>query len=214
MIKWKNFSNPQDYLPLVKKMEELVKEIINQNQPEQIWLLEHHPVYTAGISAKNEDLKDSSAIPVHHAGRGGQYTYHGPGQRVVYLMLDLKKVFAPNQPDLKKFVFMLEQLIIDTLNDFNIKGERRKGRVGIWIDNKGSDEKIAAIGIRVKKWVSYHGIAININPNLEHYSGIVPCGLQQFGITSFSKLSKEISMKQFDNRLKFHFNKVFKNYSN
>ncbi|MEQ9116447.1 MAG: lipoyl(octanoyl) transferase LipB [Rickettsiales bacterium] len=211
---WKIFDSTLEYSSTLKKMEKKVEEIIANESDEELWLLEHKPVYTAGTSSNPEDLLDKNNIPIFNAGRGGQYTYHGPGQRVMYLMLDLKKAFAPKEPDLRKYVFMLEQIIINTLDDFDIKGERREGRIGIWVSNKGIEEKIAAIGIRVRKWVSFHGIAINVNPDLKNYQGIVPCGISEYGVCSFQSLGKKISLKQLDNRLKYNFYKIFSSYKN
>lgn len=211
-ITWRNFSTPQEYSSLINKMEQKVSEIVLGESPEEIWLLEHQPVYTAGTSAKEQDLIDTSKFPVFKTGRGGQYTYHGPGQRVMYPMLNLKNIFKPDAPDLRKFIFLLEQLIIDTLAEFGIKGERRKNRIGIWVQNAGTEEKIAAIGIRVKKWVSFHGIAINVKPELRNYSGITPCGISEFGVTSMEKLGVRIPLTELDNKLQYHFNKIFNNF--
>lgn len=180
-------------------MEAKVADIIEGKSPEEIWLLEHKPVYTAGTSAVESDLIESN-FPVHKVGRGGKYTYHGPGQRIVYLMLDLKKHYSP--PDLKKFVCDLEQWVIDSLKEVGVESFRRAGRVGIWcFDKQGNEAKIAAIGIRVRKWVSFHGISININPDLSHFSGIIPCGIPEFGVTSLQQLGVKIGMEEFDKAL-------------
>jgi lipoyl(octanoyl) transferase len=185
-------------------------KIASGHAPELIWLLEHPPLYTAGTSAKLSDLVSPDRFPVHQTGRGGQYTYHGPGQRVAYVLLNLKR----RTPDVRAFVHNLEEWIIETLGAFNIKGERRDGRVGIWVagENKsdhGSEKKIAAIGIRLHKWVSYHGISINIDPDLEHFSGIVPCGISEQGVTSFEGMGNLTPMPQVDTILRQKFESRF-----
>lgn len=169
-------------------MQNRVDEIIAKSASQLIWTLEHHPVYTAGISAKDEDLLEETDIPVFKTNRGGKYTYHAPGMKIIYLMLDLKDFFAPAKPDISKFVEFLETWIINFLAHFNIKGEIRKGRVGIWVETDEGEKKIAAIGIKVKKWVTYHGIAVNIAPDLSGFNNIVPCGIKEFGVTSFADL--------------------------
>jgi lipoyl(octanoyl) transferase len=187
-------------------MENKVNEILQGNAQEMVWLLEHHSVYTAGSSAKKQDLLASHRFPVFQTGRGGQYTYHGPGQRVVYLMLDLKK----RGSDIKAYVRKLEEWLIATLAQFNINGERREGRVGIWVtDPQNREKKIAAIGIRVRRWISFHGVSINVNPVLNHYDGIVPCGISKFGITSLLDLKKNISVSEIDRALKQTFYETF-----
>lgn len=193
-------------------MEARVRTIRERSAAEMIWLLEHPPVYTAGTSADPKDLIDGR-FPVHHTGRGGQYTYHGPGQRVAYVMVDLEK----RGQDLRKFVNDLEEWVIQTLAKFNVKGERREGRVGIWVDMepygqpKGSECKIAAIGVRVRKWVTFHGVSINVNPDLSHYDGIVPCGISDQGVTSLVELGcKDITMSDFDRALQQTWKEVFK----
>lgn len=195
-IEWLLSKNLVDYETAVATMEQRISDIYNNQKPELIWFLEHPPLYTKGTSANDTDLIDKDLLPVYKTGRGGQYTYHGPGMRIAYIMLNLRK---RGLDDVKKFVCKLEQSVIDTLQHFGVKGERRTGRVGIWVVNKdGSEAKIAAIGIRLRKWISYHGVAININPNLEHFSGIVPCGIKEHGVTSFTKLGKNITMAEFD----------------
>lgn len=211
-LQWKFFSSEIEYSSTLQKMEKKVDSIIKGESDEEIWMLEHQEVYTAGTSSKQQDLISSNSIPVLYAGRGGQYTYHGPGQRVVYFMLDLKHLFAPENPDLRKFIFLLEQLIIDTLEDFGIKGERRKNRVGIWVVHDNIESKIAAIGIRIRKWTSFHGIAINVNPDLNNFKGIIPCGIREFGVCSMESIGKKITLKELDNRLKCNFYNIFKNY--
>lgn len=162
---------------------------------EQVWLLEHPPLYTAGTSAKPADLIDPDRFPVFKAGRGGEYTYHGPGQRVAYLMLDLRD----RGRDIRCFVSGVEQVVIDTLASFGVNGERRKGRVGVWVVRPdGREEKIAAIGIRIRRWVSFHGLSINVDPALDHFGGIVPCGISQHGVTSLRALGVETTMADVD----------------
>ena len=197
MIEWKISKEPVDYQYAITQMEERVKQIREGSAKELIWLLEHNPIYTAGSSAKDSDLINNNGLPVYKTGRGGQYTYHGNGQRIVYVMLDLKK----RGGDIRVFVKQLENWIINTLAEFGIKGEIREGRVGVWVQNGNSEEKIAAIGIRVKNWVSYHGISININPDLRHYNGIIPCGIKEYGITSLAKLGVNVTMEEFDKKL-------------
>ncbi len=176
------------YPQALSAMQTRVDDILAGAQPELVWLLEHEPCYTGGTSANPSDLLNPQ-FPVYETGRGGQYTYHGPGQLVGYLMLDLKK--RQQTPDLRKYVADLEQVIIDTLADFGITGERREGRVGVWVVlPDGREEKIAAIGVRVRQWVTSHGLSINISPDLSHYTGIVPCGIAEHGVTSFEKLGK------------------------
>lgn len=176
---------------------------------ERIWLLEHPPLYTAGTSASADDLLSPDRFPVYDAGRGGQYTYHGPGQRVVYVMLDLRQ----RGRDVRCLVRGLEGLIIDTLGAFNIRGERREGRVGVWVrrPDKGParEDKIAAIGVRVSRWVSFHGIAINVMPELDHFGGIVPCGISDQGVTSIEDLGQLVSMAEVDTALRRAFETRF-----
>ena len=195
-IEWTISGNPIEYEDAVAVMEDTVADIRAGASPEQIWLLEHPPLYTAGTSANPADLVDQK-FPVYQTGRGGQYTYHGPGQRVAYVMLDLKK--RQQTPDIKQYICTLEQWIINTLQEFDIKGERRQGRVGIWVVKPdGSEAKIAAIGVRIRHWVTYHGISINLNPDLSHFSGIVPCGIAEHGVTSFEDLGVKATMRQLD----------------
>lgn len=197
-------------------MEARVAAIREGTAPELIWFVEHPPLYTAGTSAQESDLLTPDRFPVYATGRGGQYTYHGPGQRVVYVMLDLKKRGA----DLRGFVHRLEEWIIRTLARFNVKGERRCDRVGVWVargkggegkggEGKGREDKIAAIGVRVRKWVSYHGIAINVEPELAHYAGIVPCGIAEHGVTSLVDLGLPVTMGDVDAALRETFDEVF-----
>jgi lipoyl(octanoyl) transferase len=182
--------------------------------PEAVWLLEHPPLYTAGTSSNPADLVEPGRLPVHHTGRGGQYTYHGPGQRVAYVIMDLKR----RKQDVRAFVCALEAWIINTLAEFNIKGERRSDRVGVWVVrpeksnlNNGlvAEDKVAAVGIRLRKWVSFHGIALNVEPDLSHFSGIVPCGIQGYGVTSLVGLGLPATMDDVDVALKKAFQPVF-----
>jgi len=187
-------------------MEDRVADIRSGAADECVWLLEHPPLYTAGTSAQAEDLLNPR-FPVYQTGRGGQYTYHGPGQRVAYVMLDLKK--RQVTPDVRRYVWQLEEWIIRTLAAFDVTGERRTGRVGIWVVTPGGEKKIAAIGVRIRRWVTYHGIAINVNPDLSHFDGIVPCGLSDYGVTSLADLDKDVSMDDLDRALKNTFGEVF-----
>lgn len=205
-IEWKISSDLVDYEEALKVMEARVDAIQKGTAGELVWLLEHPPLYTAGTSADAADLVDPERFPVYDAGRGGQYTYHGPGQRVVYFMLDLNK----RGKDVRKFVSNLEELIIDTLAHFQVKGERRSDRVGVWVDlGMGREEKIAAIGIRIRKWVTFHGIAINVEPDLSHFSGIVPCGIAEHGVTSLVALGLLTTMEDVDSQILKSFEKIF-----
>lgn len=194
------------YPDAVYEMESLAAAIAAGDLSEQVWLLEHPPLYSAGTSANETDLVDPNKFDVFSSGRGGQYTYHGPGQRVAYVMLDLRK----RGRDVSAFVRTLEQWIIDTLAEFDVTAERRCGRVGVWVTREdGREEKIAAIGVRLKKWVSFHGIAINLAPDLSHFAGIVPCGITEHGVTSLKALGKDVSMAQLDEALKRNFELLF-----
>lgn len=195
-----------EYPDAVAAMEARVAAIRDGSADDLVWLVEHPPIYTSGTSAVASDLL-SPQFPVYETGRGGEYTYHGPGQRVAYVMLDLKK--RQQAPDIKKYVCMLEEWVIRSLAHFGIKGERREGRIGIWVVTPSGEKKIAAIGVRIRHWVTYHGIAINVNPDLSHFGGIVPCGIKEFGVTSFHDLGKDISMKELDAVLKSEFEAVF-----
>ena len=197
-----------EYMQALQHMENHVNAMHEGTQGEQVWLLEHPSVYTAGTSARSQDLLDPQ-FPVHETGRGGEYTYHGPGQRVAYVMLDLKK--RQEQPDIKHYVWSLEEWIIRTLAEFDVQGERREGRVGIWVVMPdGSESKIAAIGVRVRHWITFHGISININPDLSHFSGIVPCGIAQHGVTSVQQfLGSSFDVGALDEALQRQFQSVF-----
>jgi len=204
-IEWKVSPGLTPYLEAVSAMEERVENIIAGTAPELIWLVEHPPVYTAGTSADEADLL-SNDFPLYHTGRGGQITYHGPGQRVVYVMLNLKK---RGKMDVRAFVKNLENWLVATLGEFNIKGEIREGRVGVWVENGNSEDKIAALGIRIRKWVTFHGISLNVNPDLTHYSGIIPCGINGYGITSLHTLGVKANMEEVDIILEKKFRKIF-----
>jgi lipoyl(octanoyl) transferase len=195
------------YPEAVARMEARVAEIIEGRAREWVWLLEHPPLYTAGASAKDGDLVDAR-FPVFAAGRGGQYTYHGPGQRVVYLMLDLKR----RTPDVRAYVRDLEAWLVQALAVLGVQGETRKGRVGIWVARaQGGEDKIAAIGVRLRRWVTFHGVSLNVAPDLSHYSGIVPCGIgaEKGGITSLSAIGIKVSMADVDAALKSAYEDVF-----
>ncbi|WP_417433799.1 lipoyl(octanoyl) transferase LipB [Kiloniella sp.] len=206
-MEWRITENHVSYQDALNFMEDRVGKIFTNESPQTVWLLEHPPLYTAGTSADKEDLIDPDRFPVYDAGRGGQYTYHGPGQRVAYVMLNLNLY----NKDVRKFVYNLEEWIIRTLVKFNVKGERREGRVGIWIDRgNGREDKIAAIGVRVRKWITFHGISINLDPDLSHFEGIVPCGINQHGVTSLVDLGLCVSMEDLDVAMKEAFFEVFK----
>lgn len=194
------------YNDALTKMEREVAAIASGNAPEKVWLLEHPSIYTAGTSAKETDLLNPGAFPVYQVGRGGQYTYHGPGQRVAYVMLDLKKRQCQ---DVRRYVTNLEEWLILALAEFGVKGEIREGRVGVWVNHKGTEKKIAALGVRIKKWVTFHGVALNVCLDLTHYQGIVPCGIQEYGVTSLQELGIDVSMQQVDAVLKRSFDKIF-----
>jgi len=205
-VDWITEKSQISYEQAVSDMESHVAAIRDGTARERIWLLEHPPIYTGGTSAKSEDLVEPDRFPVYQTGRGGEYTYHGPGQRIAYVMLDLNR----HGRDVRQFVFNLEQWIIETLAHFDVEGERREGRIGIWVDQGGGrDEKIAALGIRLRKWVSFHGISINVNPDLEHFSGIVPCGIKGHGVTSLAGLGKDVSLSDVDAALRASFERVF-----
>ncbi|MGL5361999.1 MAG: lipoyl(octanoyl) transferase LipB [Bosea sp. (in: a-proteobacteria)] len=197
------------YEDALAEMESRAALIAEGLAPERVWLVEHPPLYTAGTSAKAADLIAPERFPVHWTGRGGQFTYHGPGQRVAYVMLDLKR----RQPDLRRFVAALEAWLIGTLAGFNVKGERREDRVGVWVrrpeKGAGVEDKIAAIGIRVRRWVSFHGISLNLEPDLTHFDGIVPCGVAMHGVTSLVDLGLPVTMPELDMQLRAQFELVF-----
>jgi lipoyl(octanoyl) transferase len=193
------------YAEAVSAMEARVAAIAEGGAAELVWLVEHPPIYTAGTSAKDSDLIDAR-FPVFKTGRGGQFTYHGPGQRVGYVMLDLKR----RKADVRAYVRDLEEWLIRTLAQFNVKGERREGRVGIWVvRGRGREDKIAAIGVRVRRWVTFHGVSLNVEPDLDHFDGIVPCGISEHGVTSLADLGLPVSMADFDVAMKIAFKEVF-----
>ncbi len=205
-MEFKISAQPVDYPAAVSFMEQRVAAIHAGQAQDLVWLVEHPPLYTAGTSAKASDLLDNK-FPVFETGRGGEHTYHGPGQRVAYVMLDLKK--CQQVPDIKKYVCQLEEWIIRSLAHFGVIGERREGRVGIWVQTAGTEKKIAAVGVRIRHWVTYHGISINVNPDLSHFDGIVPCGIRGFGVTSLKDLGKDVSMVELDAVLQREFEAVF-----
>jgi len=207
-VEWEVRSGLVPYQLAVRSMEERVVAIGRGTAPERVWLLEHPPLYTAGTSAKEQDLLEPR-FPVFKTGRGGQYTYHGPGQRVAYVMLDLNR---RGRRDVRLFVRDLEEWLIRVLASLGVQGERRKGRVGIWVTARdGREDKIAAIGVRLKQWVTYHGISLNVSPDLSHYSGIVPCGIarEDLGVTSLAKLGIGASLGDTDAALKDAFVDIF-----
>ena len=197
------------YDEAVAEMEARAGLIADGLARERVWLVEHPPLYTAGTSARDEDLIAPERFPVFRSGRGGQFTYHGPGQRVAYVMLDLKR----RQPDLRRFVAALEGWLIGALDEFNIRGERREDRVGVWVRRPDkaaeAEDKIAAIGIRVRRWVSFHGISLNVEPDLTHFDGIVPCGVSRHGVTSLVDLGLPVTMPEVDSVLREAFERVF-----
>lgn len=208
-VEWVIAEGLTPYEEAVAFMEARVQAIADGEARELVWLVEHPPLYTAGTSAQAADLVDPNRFPVHQTGRGGQYTYHGPGQRVAYVMLDLKR----RDPDLRRYVAALEAWLIQTLDSFNIRGERREDRVGVWVrrPDKGetSEDKIAAIGIRVRRWVTYHGISLNVEPDLSHFSGIVPCGVTLHGVTSLVDLGIPVTMPEADAVMRKAFEEIF-----
>lgn len=213
-VRWRISDELIPYDVALETMEREVAAIAAEEADELVWLLEHPPLYTAGTSADASDLIDPKRFPVYDAGRGGEYTYHGPGQRVAYVMLDLKR----RKQDVRAYVAGLEQVIINTLDKMNVKGERREDRVGVWVerpqrprlaDGSVAEDKIAALGIRLRKWVSFHGLSINIDPDLSHFSGIVPCGITQYGVTSLTDLGLLVMMSDVDVLLRQSFEEIF-----
>ena len=208
-VEWAISDEPVGYPEAVAAMEARAAAIADGLAPERVWLVEHPPVYTAGTSADPAELVAADRFPVHRTGRGGRYTYHGPGQRVAYAMLDL----ARRRQDLRAYVAALEAWLIGTLAAFTVTGERREDRVGVWVRRPelgaGREDKIAAIGIRVRRWVSFHGVSLNVEPDLAHFDGIVPCGVTGHGVTSLVDLGRPVSMPEVDTVLRAEFEAVF-----
>ena len=205
-VEWRTSDALVPYPEALAAMEQRVVGIRDRGEPELVWLLEHPPLYTAGTSAAADELLDPARFPVYSAGRGGRYTYHGPGQRIAYVQLDLKR----RGGDIRRYVHQLEELAIRTLAGFGVQCERRPGRIGIWVVLPGGQEaKIGAIGVRVRRWVSYHGLAINLCPQLEHFAGIVPCGISEYGVTSLHALGVPASFEELDAALRASFAQVF-----
>ena len=208
-VHWAVSTGYVDYEPAVAAMEERVAAIAAGEAEEVVWLLEHPPLYTAGVSARDDDLLAPDRFPVHRTGRGGQFTYHGPGQRVAYVMLDLNR----RGKDVRAFVHGLEDWIIGALDQFGVEAGMREGRVGVWVERKGAgwsrEDKIAAIGVKVRKWVSFHGISLNVEPDLDHFGGIVPCGIQEHGVTSLVDLGVLATMDEADEALRRSFDRIF-----
>lgn len=213
-VRWRVSDGLVPYEDAVAEMERQVALIADGKADELVWLVEHPPLYTAGTSADSKDLIEPDRFPVFATGRGGEYTYHGPGQRVAYVMLDLKR----RRQDVRAYVAALEQVVIRTLDSMNVKGERREDRVGVWVrrpekpvlpDGTMSEDKIAALGIRLRRWVSFHGLSINVDPDLSHFTGIVPCGISAYGVTSLVDLGLPVMMADVDMRLREAFEEVF-----
>ncbi|AGB71283.1 MULTISPECIES: lipoyl(octanoyl) transferase LipB [Rhizobium] len=213
-VRWRISDGLVPYEEAVATMEAEVAAIAEGQAPELVWLVEHPPLYTAGTSADAADLIEPDRFPVFATGRGGEYTYHGPGQRVAYVMLDLKC----RRQDIRAFVGALEEVIIRTLDSMNVRGERREDRVGVWVrrpekptlaDGTVSEDKIAALGIRVRKWVTFHGLSLNVDPDLGHFTGIIPCGISAYGVTSLVDLGLPVMMADVDIRLREAFEQVF-----
>ena len=213
-VEWRIAPGLTDYEAALDFMERRAAAIRDDGAAELVWLVEHPPLYTAGTSADRNDLLEPERFPVFQAGRGGEYTYHGPGQRVAYVMLDLKR----RREDVRAFVAALEAWIIGALARFNVRGERREDRVGVWVvrpdrpplpDGSPAEDKVAAIGIRLRRWVSFHGIAVNVDPDLSHFGGIVPCGIAGYGVTSLVDLGLPVTMADFDVALKASFRDIF-----
>jgi lipoyl(octanoyl) transferase len=204
-VEWRVADALVPYDKAVAEMEARVAAIHEGRAPELVWLLEHPPLYTAGTSALETDLLEPRRLPVYRTGRGGQYTYHGPGQRVAYVMLDLTR----RNRDVGCHVWRLEEWMIRVLERFGVKGERRDGRIGVWVARGSREDKIGAIGVRVRHWVTYHGLALNLDPDLSNYAGIVPCGISAHGVTSTSALGIEATMADIDAALRETFDEVF-----
>ena len=203
-IEWSNSDTPISYADALARMEQRVNAIVAGSACELVWLLEHPPIYTAGTSSRDADLLEAR-FPVFRSGRGGQLTYHGPGQRVGYVMLDLKR----RRKDVRAYVRQLEDWLIAVLADFGVKGERRANYVGIWVGHGKQTNKIAAIGVRVRHWVTFHGVSLNVAPDLSHYSGIIPCGVRDGGVTSLAELGVKASMQDVDRAMQRNFASIF-----
>ncbi len=193
-FQWTVSNQPVSYEEALKGMDIQVKALQNREGPESAWLLEHPPLYTLGSSGHDKDILASATLPIFKTGRGGQVTYHGPGQRVIYVVLDLKTRYQ----DVRRYVFELEEWMIKTLAHLGVRGERRPGRVGIWVQKKGHDYKIAALGVRVQKWVTSHGMALNVKPDLAAYQDIIPCGISEYGVTSLADLGLSVTLQEVD----------------
>ncbi len=208
-VEWAVSPGRAGYTEAVAAMEARAAAIAEGRAPELVWLLEHPPLYTAGVSSKDADLLDPGRFPVHRSGRGGQFTYHGPGQRVAYVMLDLNQ----RGRDVRAFVRGLEAWLIGALGEFGVPADVREGRVGVWVERKGPgwarEDKIAAIGVKVRRWVSFHGVALNVEPDLSHFAGIVPCGIQEHGVTSLVDLGVPATLDEADAALRTHFHRLF-----
>ncbi len=214
MPEWQISDQLVSYPDALAAMERRVQDIVSGQADELVWLLEHPPLYTAGTSAKPEDLTDPDRFEVFQSRRGGEYTYHGPGQRVAYAMLDLNR----RGRDVRRYVWHLEDWVIRTLAAFNVTGERREGRVGVWVarpdkpplpDGSPAEDKIAAIGVRIRKWITFHGVSINLEPDLSHYDGIIPCGIEGYGVTSLVDLGLPMTLSDLDIALKEAFDATF-----
>jgi lipoyl(octanoyl) transferase len=208
-VEWVTTDTVVDYPDAIAEMEARAEAIAEGRANERVWLLEHPPIYTAGTSARDEDLVDANRFPVYRTGRGGQFTYHGPGQRIAYVMLDLRR----RRQDVRAFVAALEAWLIATLWTFHVRGERREDRVGVWVRRpergETAEDKIAAIGIRMRRWVSFHGLALNVDPDLSHFSGIIPCGVRDHGVTSLIDLGLPVTMPDVDLALRSAFEPIF-----
>ena len=213
-IEWRSSAVPVPYDEAVAAMEARVAAIREGGAPELVWLLEHPPLYTAGTSARAEDLLEPGRLPVYKSGRGGQYTYHGPGQRIAYVTLDLDSARPGRGRDVRCHVWRLEEWMIRTLARFGVAGERRDGMIGVWVARPdGSVDKIAAIGVRVRRWVTFHGVALNVDPDLDQFRGIVPCGISSelsgHGVTSLARLGAAVTMAEIDRALRDSFDEAF-----
>lgn len=205
MVEWATFKGLTNYRESIARMEDQVDAIARREVEEQVWLLEYPPLFTAGNSAAPDEFGSHLPFPLYRTGRGGRVTYHGPGQRIVYLMLDLNR----RDPDIRQFVYQIEQWVIDALYDLGVMGLRLPQHTGVWINVEGEDKKIAAIGLRLRRWVSFHGVAINVDPDLSHYASITPCGIPDKGLTSLAQCIGKICMSDLDAALKNRFAAYF-----